>query len=354
MIDLKFPIYLPDATRAVVKSLDSQDLRKIKIEAVVVNTLHLAENPGLESLEKLGGVKRLMNFGGVVVSDSGGWQVFSLIHRGKTKGKITDERVVFSIGTAKKQLFTPEESIKTQLKIGSDILICLDDFTPPDSTYETAEKTVERTIAWAKRCKTEFDSQTTTSAKKPLLFAVIQGGWFKDLRKYCTQELIKIGFDGYGYGGYAINPKNNELDLELSDYIVKLIPEKKLKFALGVGRPIDIANLWYMGWQIFDCTLPTRDARHMRLYKFAYEPRDKEDLLNKALYEFVYINQSKYKEDTDPLDSLCDCETCESHSKAYLYHLFKIGDFSAYRLATIHNLRHYTRLIEYIRNIDAF
>ncbi len=342
------PIYLPDATRGVIKSLDSLDFKAAGVEGIVVNTLHLAEKPGLEDLNKLGGVKGLMNFKGLVTSDSGGWQVFSLIHRNGAKGKITDEGVVFSTGTGRKQIFTPEQSIQTQIAIGSDIVICLDDFTPPTASEKDIKDSVDRTLLWAKKCKDEYLKYP--KEQRPLLLAVIQGGWDKKLRKECAEKLIEMDFDAYGYGGYTINDEG-VLDMEISKYIAELIPDNKIKFALGTGKPCEIVQLYQMGWDIFDCTLPTRDARHQRLYVFNTKPENAEILNNKSTFGYIDIGKSAYKTDQSPIDPICDCHTCQNYTKAYLHHLFKIEDTLALRLASIHNLRHYTKVIEELRKL---
>src|SRR3989344_5342573 len=352
-IKLKLPIFLPDATRAVVKSLDSIDIKNIDIEGVVVNTLHLADRPGLELLGKVGGIKKFMNFDGLVVSDSGGWQIFSLIHRSKNPGKITDDGVVFYAGTNRKKIFSPEESVRTQFSIGSDVIICLDDFTPPDALEVQIREGVERTVLWARKGKNEYSrliqEQGYTQENRPLLFSVIQGGWDKELRRYCAEKLVEIGFDGYGYGGYAIDDNNN-LDLEFSDFTAKLIPDNAYKFALGTGKPWELASLRKSGWDIFDCTLPTRDARHQRMYIFKYDPAGA-NLCDRDNFGFIDIGRTVYKDDMSPVDPYCDCLTCKNYTKAYLHHLFKTTDITALRLATIHNLRHYMKVIENIRCI---
>ncbi len=349
--EYQLPIYLPDATRAVVRALDSTDLANVGIDGAVVNTYHLMTEPGMEVLKNVGGIKKFMNFDGLITSDSGGWQVYSLIHRNKNKGKITDDGVVFSIGGAKNQLFTPEKSIQVQFDIGADIIVCLDDFTDPTFDGKKTKESMDRTILWAKRCRKEFDrlikEREIEEKDRPLLFAVIQGGNDKKDRKYCAEKLFEIGFDGYGYGGYAI--RDGKLDLKLSKYIVDLIPEEKLSFALGVGRPNDIAALSEMGWDIFDCVLPTRDARHKRLYNFTREPKTVKDLTDPELCEFVYLGRRKHANSNKPLSEFCDCHVCKNFSLGYLFHLFDIGDFSAHRLATIHNLRVYSKVIEILR-----
>ena len=354
MKNIEFPIFLPDATRAVTKSLDSKDLENAGIEGVVVNTYHLAETPGVSVLNSMGGVKSFMNFKGLVVSDSGGWQIFSLIHRSRNAGKITDKGVIFSAGVKKKELFTPEKSVQVQFNIGSDMIICLDDFTPPDAPIEKTKETVERTILWAKRSKQEYlrilEQNKVEDKDKPLLFAVIQGNYSRDLRKHCADKLLQIGFDGLGYGGYAINEETHSLDLELSRYIAELIPEGVIRFALGVGFPYEIAMCNQMGWQIFDCTLPTRDARHKRLYVFTKRPENLKDLLNPETYSNIYIGREYYHSDERPISEFCDCHTCRYYSRAYIKHLFDIEDTAAYRLASIHNLRHYANLTKLLRN----
>ena len=193
-IKYKLPIYLPDATRAVVKSTDSLDLKGAKVEGAVVNTYHLMTDPGISVLKDFGGIKRFMSFNGLIASDSGGWQIFSLIHRSKNLGSITDKGVTFSIGTKKKALFSPEKSIEVQFGIGSDIVICLDDFTPPDAGKEKIRESVERTILWAKRSKEQYlkmlEEKGMGDKSRPLIFSVIQGGFDKELRKYCAEKLL--------------------------------------------------------------------------------------------------------------------------------------------------------------------
>ncbi len=365
----KLPIFLPDATLGIVRSLDNRILEEIGTRGVVVNTYHLNDTPGTKILKQFSnsakvfatensGIKNFMNFDGLVVSDSGGWQVFSLIKRHGEGGEITDKGVKFNIGGEKnKQLgiFTPEDSIRIQFEIGADILICLDDFTGADDDEEKIKESVERTILWAKRTRVEFDKiikeKKLTNETRPWLFAVIQGGWSKKWRKYCAKELLKIGFDGYGYGGYMVNERG-ELDEEMSKYIAELIPNEYPKFALGVGKPWDIARCYEFGWDIFDCVLPTRDGRHQRLYNFKGELFDKKngevklDLKNPDNYEFLYISRGKFATDLNPIGLDCDCFTCQNYSRAYVHHLFKIKDMLAHRLAVIHNLRVYNRVVE--------
>jgi queuine tRNA-ribosyltransferase len=343
------PIFLTDATFGVVKSLDSQDITNSKINGIVVNTYHLLNTPGSKTIEKLGGIKSYMNFQGLVVTDSGGWQIFSLIHRNKKAGKITEKGVVFSYGKLKGTVFTPEDCIDTQFEIGSDIIVCLDDFTPPDVPESMVLDTVERTIRWAQRCKLRYEENLKKynfdENNRPLLFSVVQGGNFIHLRKYCIDKLSEIGFDGYGFGGYMID-ENGDLDLEVSKNLAEMIPNNSFKFALGVGDPYQVVKCLDYGWEIFDCTLPTRDARHKRLYVFNNDIKSKEDLQTKEFFSYLYLGKDRHTDSNSKISEFCDCYTCQNFSLGYLNHLFKINSVSAHRLASIHNLRFYSQLFE--------
>jgi len=374
----RLPIFLPDATLGVARNLDSLDLAKVGLQGVMVNTYHLIQKPGEKVLQNIGGIKKMMNWGGFVSSDSGGFQLFSLIRKNPNLGKITDEGIVLYTGPKKqkKTLFTPEDSIRMQFTIGSDVIICLDDFTPPDATEQGAvspfreanekriEESVERTIAWAKRAKIEFEKQLIKYGfdenNRPLLLAPIQGHDNKKWRTYCSEELQKIGFDIYGLGGWPFT-KDDQFDYSFCQLNADLTSKDSLSFALGVGTPENIVKLFFMGYQFFDCVLPTRDARHQRLYTFKVDPKSlnradleklsKEDRLSE-IFDYCYINKGQFVTDASGVSEFCDCPICQKPndipqvSKAYLHHLFKIGDGSAFRLASLHNLRVYTQLME--------
>lgn len=367
--EYSLPIYLPDATLGVARSLDSLDLTRIGLEAVMVNTYHLIQRPGEATLEQIGGIKKLMNWSGLVASDSGGFQLFSLIQKNPNMGKITDDGIVLYTGPKKqrKTLFTPEDSIRMQFVIGSDIMICLDDFTPPAADERRIRQSVERTIAWTKRAKAEFERQLIkhhfTADNRPLLLAPIQGHAHPEYRAWCSAELQKIGVDIYGLGGWPLDPQG-KFDYEFCQRNAALTPEDSLRFALGVGTPENIVNLFAMGYQFFDCVLPTRDARHQRLYVFKTDPAHltRKQLLELAsagqldqVFGFLYCNKASLATDTQAISPYCDCPTCQPTndqpqvSRAYLHHLFKVGDSSAFRLASLHNLRTYTRLIAILR-----
>lgn len=350
--EIQLPIFFPDATRAVLKSLDTSDIESTKTNGILVNTFHLWQELGGDVLEKFNGVGNFMDFKGGIISDSGGFQVMSVIKSGAVKGKITDEGVVFHPSKKVKKILTPEKSIDFQMKLGSDMVVVLDDFTDPKYSYEEAKDSVERTIAWAKRSKNEYEklckAKKIDEKDRPYILGVVQGDKYQDLRKYCIEELIKIGFDGLGYGGWPISD-NGSFDYESAKTIADNTPEDYFIYGLGVGKPEEIVKLIKMGFNIFDCVLPTRDARHGRLYVYNADSMDSIDINKENFYSFYTPDKEKYYKDTTPVSSACDCLLCRRYSKAYLAHLFRIGDFTAGRLATIHNLRFYSILMEKLR-----
>ncbi|NOY14645.1 MAG: tRNA-guanine transglycosylase, partial [bacterium] len=353
--DLIFPNFFPDATRGVIRSLDSNDLVEAKVEGLVVNTYHLLSHPGSHLLKKFGGVKKFMNWGGWIVSDSGGFQVLSMVFKNKKLGKITSKGVTFYLDTfnrRKPYLLTPEKSIQTQFRIGADIMICLDFFTPPGADSDMTKKSVDTTIEWAKRCKQEFLKQLENHGydenNRPLLFGVIQGGTDYKQRQRCAKELIKIGFDGFGLGGWPID-ETGQMDYKMLSVDAQLMPDDKIKYGLGIGNPEAVIRSVKMGFNLFDCVLPTRDARHQRLYKFK-KPLSQVNLLDQPdNFEFIQAKKDVYKSAFRPIDEECDCYTCQNYTLAYLHHLFKVKDALAWRLATIHNLRVYTLMVEKLR-----
>lgn len=343
---VRLPIFLPDATRAVVRSLDVTDLDKCGVEAVVVNTFHLMLSPGAKVLESAGGVGKFMNFDGLIVSDSGGFQIMSLIHKQQIKAKITEAGINFTWrigGIDRKILFTPEESIRTQFAIKSDIMVALDYFTDPHSTAKEQQRSVDLTLIWAKRAKAEFEKQVRqrnlTAKTRPWLMGVLQGGVNPKLRETCAVELLKINFDLYGYGGWPLD-KQGHFDRVTFAHNASLTPNNKPRFALGVGKPEDIILGRRLGYDFFDCVLPTRDARHGRLYW----------RMNKGKVRTLNLLQGKFTQDFAPIDSTCDCFTCGSYTRGYLHHLFKAKEVLAWRLSSIHNLFFYTNLINDLRN----
>jgi queuine tRNA-ribosyltransferase len=289
---LPLPFFFPDATRAVVKTIDSQDLLETKTPGILVNTYHLFRELGDGVFEKFNGVGNFMNYHGGIISDSGGFQVMSLIKKEKGKGKVTDEGVIFKPDGQKKILLTPEKSIRFQMSLQTDMLVVLDDFTDPKASYKEAKISVERTIAWAKRSKAEFEricrEKKLTQSKKPYLLGVAQGGEFQDLREECTKKLVEIGFDGLGYGGWPIS-SNGGFDYQSAETIAENTPKNYFLYGLGVGKPDEIAKLVRMGYSIFDCVLPTRDARHKRLYVYNADSINEIDLTKEKFLSLIHI-----------------------------------------------------------------
>ena len=342
------PFFMPDATRGFVKSLGKDDLETIGMGPMVVNTYHLYLEPGMEIIKKAGGIHKFMNWPLPLLSDSGGYQVFSLIHKNPKMGKITDDEVIFrSPINGSKHVLTPEKSIEIQFDLGVDMMVVLDDVPPNSYSKEEIEKAVKHTVKWAARCKAEYESQikkrNISRDNRPLIFGVIQGGPYADLREYCAKELVGIGFDGYGFGARHVDSEGNFLD-EVVRTTAELIPEDSLRFALGVGTPEDIVRCYSLGWDMFDCVIPTREGRHGRLFI------RKGNNLKDDFYETINITNEKYREDFSPIDPSCGCPLCRNYTRAYLRHLFVTGDPLAMRLASSHNLQFYLELMEILKN----
>jgi len=348
---LPLPLFFPDATRAVVKSIDTSDIEGTKTPGILVNTFHLWRGLTEGVLEKFGGIAQFMDFNGAIISDSGGFQVMSVIKSGVIKGRITDQGAIYYTSEKKKEILTPEKSIEFQMKLKTDMVVVLDDFTDPKSDYEGAKVSVERTISWAERSKKEFEKickeQQLDEENRPYLLGVVQGGEFMDLRKVCTKELVRIGFDGLGWGGWPF--VNGKLNFESAKVIAENSPEDYFLYGLGVGKPEDIITLAKLGYNIFDCVLPTRDARHGRLYIYNFDSIEEVNINEKNLYSYFNPDRAKFLSDDSRVSDACDCILCTRYSKAYISHLFKIGDFTAGRLATVHNLRFYSILMEKIK-----
>lgn len=341
------PVFMPDATRGVLKLLNNSEIKKTGIKAMVVNTFHLYLQPGIKIIKKAGGIHKFMGWKGPLLSDSGGYQIFSLIHKNREMGKILDDRVVFKspIDGSRHEL-SPEKSIQIQFDLGVDMMVCLDDCPPNGISREKLKNSIEKTIFWAKKCKDEYERQIRRRKiknKKPPLFAVIQGGEDFELREYCARELVKIGFDGYGFGGRHYDSHGNFMG-KMLELTASLIPAEKLKFALGIGTPEDIKNCVQMGWQFFDCVIPTREGRHGRLFFFKKSKNGIKSTKN--FYFQININNSKFKNNFTVINSKSNFNELRVYSKAYLHHLFKINDPLGQRLASLHNLEFYANLLK--------
>lgn len=342
------PIFLPDATFGVVRSVDAQDLAGVGVEAVVMNTFHLMLKPGASTIQSLGGLHQMSGWQKTIVTDSGGFQAYSLIRQNPKFGTLHEKGINFKPeGSQRTYQLTPEKSIQLQMGFGSDVVICLDDCTHVDEGYDEQKISVERTIQWAKKCKKEYqrliDQKKLDESARPRIYAVVQGGGYKDLRLRCADALLEIGFDGYGFGGWPLDKEGNLLS-EIISYTREIIPAEFPMHALGIGHPLNVLASFDLGYDIFDSAMPTRDARHGRLYTFATSPDDPQAGLTGNWLKYRYINDEPYIRAAGPLSEYCDCPVCQHYSAGYLHHLFKMGDSLFMRLATLHNLRFMSQL----------
>lgn len=365
---LTLPAFLPDATLGVVRAVDSADVEVAGIDALVMNTFHLMQQPGTSTIQALGGLHTMTGWRRSILTDSGGFQAYSLIRQQPKLGSLTDNGIVVRPeGMDRKIQLTPEKCIQLQMGYGADIVMCLDDCTHVDDPPAVQELSVRRTIAWARRCRAEFDhllAQKKTLDKRPLLFAVVQGGGSTELRTRCADALLEIGFDGYGYGGWPLDADGHLVE-DMLALTRRLIPGQFPLHGLGIGHPVNIAATAALGYQTFDSALPTRDARRGRLYAFAaprHSPlpnsRGSNEIASypspftadKSWFRFVYVTDDKYIKDARPVDEGCDCQTCRRYSRGYLRHLYRANEAAFQRLATIHNLRFMARLMEHLRH----
>ncbi len=355
---LTLPAFLPDGTQGVVRALDAQDILACQIQAVQMNVFHLMQRPGSSTIQSLGGLNKMSGWSGPIFTDSGGFQVYSLIRQNPQYGSINEQGATFQAsGSSRKFKLTPEKSVQLQLKYGSDVIICLDDCTHVDAPLAEQSASVKRTIQWARRCKETYEGLVASkqrngrrgalSGKRPLLVAVIQGGDSRELRRQCAESLLEIGFDGYGYGGWPLDNQGNLL-ADMLHYTRELVPKQFTVHALGVGHPVNILSCVQMGYELFDSTMPTRDARHGRLYTFAQDPAQHE-LGDTDWFKYVYIEDKKHIKQNRPVSSYCDCLCCRNYSIGYLHHLYKLNDHLYARLATMHNLRFMTQLMANLR-----
>jgi len=352
---IQTPFFMPDATRGFIKTVSNQDLGEIGMGAMVVNTYHLYLQPKIENIKRAGGIHGFMDWQKPLLADSGGFQVFSLVHKNSRMGRITDKSVIFkSPLDGSWHEITPEKSLQIQFDLGVDMMVCLDDCPPNHFSKEQLAESVNRTIAWAERCRKEYDRQIKkrkiAEKDRPLLFAVIQGGSDLSLRKYCTSELVRIGFDGYGFGAMPVDAQGKFLSKVLK-YTAGFIPENALRFALGIGNPEDILECASYGWDMFDCVIPTREGRHGRLFSrkgisnFQF-PISKQKM---SFYKTINITNARFAKDLSPINKISKLPDLRNYSQAYLHHLFKMKETLGQRLASLQNLEFYLDLMSKIR-----
>lgn len=346
---LEFPVFLPDATYGLVRAVDSRDLAGVGIQAVMMNTFHLMQRPGSSTIQALGGLHRMSAWPGPIFTDSGGFQAYSLIRQNPKFGRMDARGITYQPeGGGRRFLLTPEKSIQLQFSYGADVVICLDDCTHVDAPRAEQELSVERTVAWARRGRAEFyrlvEQKQLEPDQRPLLFAVIQGGGELDLRRRCAESLLELGFDGYGFGGWPLDAQGGLLT-DILEYTRALVPPQYPLHALGIGHPHNVLAGWRLGYGLFDCAMPTRDARHGRLYAFSQPGGE----LQGDWLRYLYINDERHVKSALPADEGCDCPLCSQYSLGYLHHLFKLNDSLFLRLASLHNLRFMTRLTGRLR-----
>ncbi len=310
------PIFMPVGTQASVKALSSEDLRAIHAQIILANAYHLYLRPGVDVLELAGGVHRFMQWDRPVLTDSGGFQIFSLAEL----NKITEEGAAFqSHIDGSRHFFTPEKDIDIQIGIGADIIMCFDECTEYPAPFDRAEKSMRMTLKWAERCKRHWLGR---AAADQALFGIVQGSTHESLRRECAAALVDMDFPGYAIGGVSVGESKAEM-AEATGWCTEILPGDKPRYLMGVGTPEDLLAGIELGVDMFDCVMPTRNARNGSLFTSAGR---------------VNIKNAKHVRDFGPLDPACRCPVCQTYSRAYLSHLFRSGEILALRLNTLHNL----------------
>jgi queuine tRNA-ribosyltransferase len=326
--DIQTPVFMPVGTQATVKALSPEEIVDCGAQVILGNTYHLYLRPGLDVIQCFSGLHRFMNWNGPILTDSGGFQVFSLAKL----SKVSADGVTFQShidGSAHR--LTPEKAIECQIALNSDIAMCLDDCIQYPATREETEAGLILTTRWARQCKNTWDEK---AREGNALFAVVQGGMYKDLRDRSADELMAIDFDGYAVGGLSVG-EPTEMMLDMAAHTLALLPDGRPKYVMGVGTPENLVELVALGADMFDCVIPTRNARNGQLFTAA-------GTLN--------ISNSRFKDDTNPIEQDCNCYTCRHYSRAYLRHLYMAKELFAYRLNTIHNVFYYSALMERMRD----
>lgn len=324
------PAFMPVATQGAVRTISPQELYQMGVEIICSNAWWLYLAPGKELIQKIGGLHKFMAWSKPILTDSGGYQILSL----KALRKMKEEGMEFvSPLDGHRDFLTPEAVIQIQKKLGSDIMMCLDECSCYPCDYSEAKKSMERTLFWAHRCKNSFTDNRSLITDNQLLFGIIQGSTYKDLRQQSAQQTVEIGFAGYALGGFSVGePK--ELMYENLNFLLDYLPENMPHYLMGLGTPEDLWECVALGLDLFDCVVPTRNARNGQ----AFTSRGKLNLRN-----------AKHCEDFSPVDPNCDCYTCQNFSQAYLHHLFKMEEILGLRLLSLHNLHFIVRVIAQIR-----
>jgi len=322
---VRTPAFMPVGTYGTVKAMTPAEVRETGADIILGNTFHLMLRPGTDVIEKHGGLHGFMNWERPILTDSGGFQVWSLAER----RKITEKGVTFASPIDGSKVFMgPEESMAVQKSLGSDIVMIFDECTPYPATEAQAAESMELSLRWAERSKRAHEGNPSA------LFGIVQGGMYEDLRVRSARSLVDIGFDGYAIGGLSVGEPHDERDRVL-DFTVPELPEDRPRYLMGVGRPEDIIAGVLRGVDMFDCVMPTRNARNGYLF---------------TSRGVLKIRNARYENDTRPLDPACSCETCTHYSRAYIKHLHKCNEILGSRLMTLHNLHFYQALMQGLRN----
>jgi len=336
------PCFMPVGTQATVKTISNKELIESGAQMILGNVYHLYLRPGLEIIKEAGGLHKFMGWPRPILTDSGGYQVFSLA----VLRKIKSGGVEFNSHIDGKRLFlSPEDVVQAQLDLGSDVMMVLDECIPYPSSRDYVENSLKTTLDWARRSKEYFKNQllktvnlhTNPYTLSPKLFGIVQGGTYMDLRKRCAEELIEIGFDGYAIGGVSVG-EPEELIYETTKFTAALLPENLPRYLMGVGMPPNLLEAVSMGMDMFDCVVPTRNGRNGQAFTW------KGDL---------QLRNAQYKKDFSPIDEKCDCYACKNYTRAYIRHLFNTEEILGLRLVSLHNLSFYANLMKEIRRAIA-
>ncbi len=324
---IETPIFMPVGTRATVKSLSPEELESLGAEVILANTYHLYLRPGCRVIAKFGGLHRFMNWKRPILTDSGGFQVFSLAGL----SRLDEEGYRFrSHIDGSSHVLTPEKAIRVQDCLDADIMMCLDQCLHYPATRDEAEKALALTWQWARRCRRSWQEDTD---RRNNLFGIVQGGMFADLRRSAAEQLCQLDLPGYAVGGLSVGePK--ELMLEMADFTLPLLPADKPRYVMGVGTPEDLVEMVALGADMFDCVMPTRNARNGQLF---------------TTQGTINIANARFRDDLEPVEPGCRCYTCRNYSRAYLSHLYRSREILAHRLNTIHNLHYYLQLVKQMR-----
>jgi len=323
---IETPQFMPVGTQATVKSLRPEDMITSGASIILVNTYHLFIRPGMEIIKKFNGIHSYMNWQGPILSDSGGFQVFSL----SGLNRLTEEGVHFStpVDGGKKHFISPEIAIAIQEILDTDIAMCFDECTPHPCSYEDTEKSMKLSLRWAERCKKAKKHKTQS------LWGIFQGGMYKDLREKSAKEMIDLDFEGYAIGGLGVG-EDKKILYDMMRHTAPLMPPERPRYLMGIGTPEDLVEGVTAGLDLFDCVIPTRNARHGKLY---------------TSDGVLRIKNTAFKGDTSPVDRNCTCYTCKSYSRSYIHHLIITGEILGYILASLHNIHYYLNLMEEMRH----